>query len=125
MHVHPAKPASPIALASSLRLQEAVAAVAALQESSLVLQDGERILQACDLGRAACLAVRVRLWPGNATVLDLAVVLVHRSQLRGGGVAIALIFRGRLAQGLHGLRLVLEVTLLGGLGDLALLGHLV
>merc|ERR1740139_2118707 len=107
-----------VARANSLRLEEAVAAVTALQECGLIIQDGQSLLQALDLSGTVCLAILVRLCLRNAAILDLAVILVHSSQLRGSGVAIALVLRCGLAQSLGGLGLVLHITFLGRLGHL-------
>merc|ERR1719499_2068309 len=68
---------------------EALAAVpATLHKGSLLLERGERLLQALDLGLPAGLALLVSLWLRDAAVLDLLVVLEHGRQLRVCALAI-------------------------------------
>ena len=72
------------------------AAALALHECGLALEDGEGLLEALDLGRAARLALLVALRLRDAAVLDLGVVRVHGVELLLGGGAVA----GYLGDGL-------------------------
>ena len=50
-------------------------ALAALHESSLALEDREGLLEAVHLGLTTSLAILIRLRLGDATLLDLAIVI--------------------------------------------------
>merc|ERR1719491_1255844 len=94
-----------------LRAQEPMTALTTLDKRGLVLQDGERLLQARDLRLTTGLAVLVRLWLRDAAVLHLAVVLIHGCQFSLRRVTVTLVLCGGLAQGLHFRGLVLLVAL--------------
>merc|ERR1719230_965886 len=100
-------------------------AAALLDEGSLILQDGQSLLEPGNFCLAASLPVLVSLWLGNALVLDLLEVLVDRGEL---GLHVLLVggqFGIGLVQASCLLGLVLDVLLLSGLLDLVLLGLLV
>merc|ERR1740117_897342 len=97
---------------------------ALLDESHLVLEHRQSLLEPGDLGLTPCLPVGISLRLGNALLLNLAEVLVHGRQF---GLNIALV-RAELGIGLVKARgllgLVLDILVLGGLLDLVLLGFL-
>merc|ERR1719373_1057438 len=75
------------------------AAAVLLQEGgSLLLEDGECLLEALDLRGAAALALLVGLRLRDAALLDLGVVLQDRAELRVRGLALAAVLRHGLVQ---------------------------
>merc|ERR1719265_1075095 len=113
----------------SSRSQEAVAAaaaaLAALHEGGLVLEDGQGILEASDLRLSTTLALLVSLRLGNAAVLKLGVVLHNSGEFRILGVAVGGKLRNLLVQAGELLRLVLNILLVHCLLELVLLHVLV
>merc|ERR1719373_35787 len=100
------------------------AAAMLLQEGGrLLLEDGERLLEALDLCGAAALPLLVGPRLRDAALLDLGVVLQNGRELRVRRLAIAAVVRHCLVQALELLRHVLHVLILQGLGYLVLLRH--
>merc|ERR1719401_1744357 len=94
--------------------QEAVAPSRAtavlLQEGGrLLLEDGERLLEALDLRGPAALTLLVGLRLRNAALLDPGVVLQDGAELRVRRFALAAVLRHGLVQARELLRLVLHV----------------
>mmetsp|Transcript_59377 Transcript_59377/g.193736 ORF Transcript_59377/g.193736 Transcript_59377/m.193736 type:complete len:468 (-) Transcript_59377:870-2273(-) len=100
------------------------AALLPLHESRLVLQGAKRLLEALNLCLAASRALLVSLGLGDATLLDLAVVLQNRLKLGACRLTIRRQLRDGSVQRLRLLGLVLHVLLLHRLGDLVLLRNL-
>merc|ERR1740121_1084289 len=59
-----------------------------LDESRLVFQDGESLLQPGNLSFPARLSLLVCLWLGNAPVLDFAIVVHYCAELGVCGLAV-------------------------------------
>merc|ERR1719253_244561 len=95
-----------------------------LEEYGLTIQDGEGLLQACNLCFTTLDTVCVRLWFGNAPFLDALVILEDCVEffLFTGPVSSGLCCC--LVEALCFLGLVLHILLFGCLGDLVLLGFL-
>merc|ERR1719401_548505 len=91
--------------------EEAVAPapLPALRERCLVLEDGQRLFQARDLGLAALLALPVGLRLGDAPHLDFPVVLHDGAVLSVGRITVRREIRNGLVQGHELLCLVLYV----------------
>merc|ERR1719323_2313558 len=80
-----------------------------LNQSCLVLQNGQRLLETCDLRRPPVSACRVGLRLGNAAILDLSVVVEDSRKLRIGRLAICRVLRSCLVLSRGLLGLVLHV----------------
>merc|ERR1719443_1686169 len=76
------------------------------------LQDRQGFLEASNLCLAPLLALRVRLGLGDATVLDLVIVLEDGAELRRCRVPVTRELRNLLVERFELLRLVLHVLLL-------------
>merc|ERR1719230_1794241 len=99
-------------------------AAALLDEGSLILQDGQSLLEPGNFCLAASLPVLVGLRLGNALVLNLLEVLVDCSELGLNVLLVGGQFGVGLLQASCLLGLVLDVLLLSGLLDLVFLGLL-
>merc|ERR1719183_2075093 len=123
MHQHVAQMAKQCSASSVLADRHEVLG-ALLDESSLVLENCQSLLESVDLSLAPCLALSVSLCLSNALLLDFGKVFVHGCEL---GLDVALTrseLRIGLVEAVGLLGLVLDVLLLGGLLDLVLLGLL-
>merc|ERR1740115_677057 len=96
-------------------------ALAALHEGSLILEDGQSLLETCDLGCTACLALFVRLRLGNATLLELAIIVQNCGELRAGCVPITTELTDALIQALVLLGFIFGVLRLHSHAQLVLL----
>merc|ERR1719498_1744755 len=98
---------------SELRHEAALACGTALDEGSLVLQNGKCVLEALDLLLSACLSLLVALWLGDASFLNLSIVLHHCRELSVGGVSVSRELSNLLVQACSLLGLVLGILGLG------------
>merc|ERR1719375_1386988 len=111
--------------ASCCEVQPAQAPPAALHERCLSFQDLEGLLQTSDLCSAATHALLISLRLCNASVFQFGVVFVDGRQLCVGSIAVGGHLGNACIKVCVLLGLVLDVLLLGCLGDLILLRSLV
>merc|ERR1719150_3555986 len=98
-----------------------VASLASLGQGSLIFQDGESLLQTINLCSTSTLALLVRLWLGDASILDLAVVLQDGAQLGVFRLSVSRELGDTLVKTLELLRRVFDVLFFGSTGHFVLL----